>query len=132
MLDNDATRDARNPAQGTDAFAIPGFALNMWNPALACSTEWNAKLHEGFVALSTEWQDFVSRRMQDDLSLLQQVGSSQSPEQAWTAYVAFWRKAAEDYAREFAMLSKLTGDLVSSSVAAVQHGMAAPNVAKVA
>ena len=113
----------RSAAQGIDAFVFPGFAFDIWAPALACNAEWNSKLHESVATLSSEWQEFVSRRVTDDLSLLQLVGSSQSPEQAWAAYVKFWQKAAEDYSREFATMSKLAGELVTNSITAAQHRM---------
>jgi hypothetical protein len=107
-MSNDATmRDTRNAAQAVDALILPGFAFNAWAPALA--------------NLGSEWQEFVSRRLQDDLGLLQQLGSPQSPEQAWTACVKFWQKAAEDYAREFATMSQLTGELVNSSLSGLQQ-----------
>ena len=107
MSNNATMRDTRNAAQAVDALTLPGIAFNAWAPALA--------------NLGAEWQEFVSRRMQDDLGLLQQLASPQSPEQAWTAYVKFWQKAAEDYAREFATMSRLTGELVSSSVSGLQQ-----------
>jgi len=125
MLNKATTRTGRSAAQGVDAFMFPGFTFNVWAPALSFSGEWNAKLGESFANLGSEWQEFVSRRMQDDLSLLQQMGSSQSPEQAWTTYVKFWQKAAEDYAREFATMSRLTGDIVNSSITGLQQRMQA-------
>jgi hypothetical protein len=38
---------------------------------LACGTEWNKEVHEGFAMLSRELQDFLSRRMKEDMSLMQ-------------------------------------------------------------
>ena len=65
MSDTITTHNARSAAQNGETIMLPG--LDLWSPVLACGAEWNAKLHEGFTALSCEWQEFVSRRLQDDL-----------------------------------------------------------------
>lgn len=117
-MDKATTRDPH----AADTFGVvPANVLGAWVPALSYGAEWNAKLQEGLSALGCEWQEFVSRRMQDDFGLVQAVSSAQSPEQAWTAYVKFWQKAAEDYAREFAAVSKLTGRLLTGGIDAVQR-----------
>ncbi len=123
MLDKATKRDSRSATQVSQPFMFPGLAFNMWGPALSCSAEWNTKLHEGFTTLSSEWQEFLSRRMKEDVGLLQLVGQSPSPEQAWSTYVKFWQSAAEDYAQEFAVMTKLTGELMSSSIGAMQRSM---------
>ncbi len=133
MSDKETTCRTRGASwQPIDAFMFPGFALSLWSPPLACSAEWNTKLHEGFAALSSEWQDFVSRRMKQDLTLLQRLGSAQSPEQIWAAYATFWQEAAEDYSQEFARVATLTGSLANKSVAAMQRQMeeVAPDVSQ--
>jgi hypothetical protein len=66
--------------QPIDTFMFPGFALSL-SPPFACSAEWNRELHEGFAALSSEWRQFVSRRMKQDVTLLPRLGNPQSPEQ---------------------------------------------------
>jgi hypothetical protein len=121
MSDTITTHNARSTAQNGETVMLPG--LDLWSPVLACGAEWNAKLHEGFTALSCEWQEFVSRRLQDDLGLVRVVSSSQSSEEAWIACVKFWQKAADDYALEFAAISKLTGQIFTSGIDAVQHQM---------
>jgi hypothetical protein len=50
MSNNVTMRDTRNAAQAVDALTLPGFAFNAWTPAL--------------VNLGSEWQEFVSRRLQ--------------------------------------------------------------------
>jgi hypothetical protein len=125
MSDTTITRNARSAAQSGETIMLPGFAVDLWSPALSCGAEWNAKLHEGFSALGCEWQEFVSRRLQDDLGFVRVVSSSQSPEQAWGAYVKFWQKATEDYAREFATMSKLTGQIITSGIDTMQHHLQA-------
>ena len=105
------------------AFPLSGFPVNIWWPALACCTEWNASAHEGIATLSSEWQDFVGRRMKEDFTLLQRVGVSRSPEQVWAAYTAYWQKAAEDYSQEFGRAAKLAGGVMNRSMGAMQRQM---------
>lgn len=123
MLDKATARGTQSAAQAMPAFMFPGFVFDMWGPALACNAALTTKLQEGFATLGSEWQDFVSRRMQEDLGLLQLVGSSQAPEQAWGAYITFWQKAVEDYAQESVIMTKLAAQLMNSSIAAMQRRM---------
>ena len=115
------TRPTSSAGQLPAAFPPSGFPVNAWWPAFACYTEWNARLHEGVVALSNEWQDFVGRRMTEEFALLQRLGASRSPEQVWAAYAAFWQKAAEDYSEEFGRAAKLSGGLMNRSMASMQR-----------
>ena len=86
--------------RATAAFPFSGFAVNMWWPWHACCRQWNAGVHDGIAMLTSEWQDFVSRRLKEDFALLQQIGALRSPDQVWGAYFTFWQKAAEDYSQE--------------------------------
>ncbi len=127
-MSNESTRqDARAAVQALQALKFPGLALDAWGPALACSAEWNSKLHDGFAALSSEWQEFLSRRLKEDLSFLQSMGRSQSPEQVWNAYLKYWQKAGEDYTQEFMSMTKLGGELMSSSMVAMRKGIETTN-----
>lgn len=80
-----------------------------WIPAMAFPTSWNAKLHESFLAFSDEWQAFVRRRINEDFRLLQRVGTVGNVEQLVGIYGKFWQQAIEDYAHEYAAITKLAG-----------------------
>ena len=123
MSDKATTRHDQAPVQPIAAFPLSGFPINIWWPALACCTEWNASVHEGIATLSGEWQDFANRRMKEDFALLQRVSASRSPEQVWAAYIAFWQKAAADYSQEFGRTAKLADGLTSRSMVAMQRQM---------
>jgi hypothetical protein len=123
MLDAPTTRDTQSATQAFQGFKVPGLPLDMWGPAFAGCAQWNAKLQEGFAALGSEWQEFLSRRMTEDVGVLQVMGHVQSPDQLWGAYVKFWQKAGEDYAREFAVMSQLTTGLMSGTMAAMQSAV---------
>ncbi len=88
---------------------------------MAVGAEWNTKWRESCVALSGEWQDFVSRRTKEDFELLRRVASAKTPEAAWSAYARFWQKAAEDYTHEYAAMARLVSDFASSGIIAAQH-----------
>ena len=113
MSDNATTRHGQAAEPPIASFPFPGLPINLWSPAIAGCVEWNAAFHEGIATLSGEWQDFLSRRMKEDFALLQRVGASKSPEQVWSAYFAFWQKAAEDYSHEFARAANFTAGLMN-------------------
>jgi hypothetical protein len=122
MLMSSTAKTRHDQAAERPIAALP-FAVNMWSPFLACCTEWNARAHDGIATLSTQWQDFVSRRIKEDFALLRRVGASRSPEEVWEAYIAFWQKAAEDYAQEAASAAELAGGLMNRSIGGMQRRM---------
>jgi hypothetical protein len=124
MSDKAARRHGQHRAiESVAAFPLPGFPIDVWGPALCFNAECNAALHEGFLAFSKEWQEFLSKRMTEDLALLRRAGSAESPEQLWGAYAAFWQKAAEDYSEEYGKAAKLAAGLMSRSMTLLQRRM---------
>lgn len=85
---------------------------NWLNPAMGAQAAYNKELHEAFVVISNEWQTFVGQRLKEDLHLMRELGAAKTPEQIWATSARFWRKAAEDYAHEYATMVKLVGDCV--------------------
>jgi len=79
----------------------------MWNPLLASALGGNAQAQEGFGTIASEWQDFVQRRLKEDLALMQRLAHGGTPDQILAAYSDFWQKAAEDYGKEFTTMSRL-------------------------
>ncbi|NJO33959.1 MAG: hypothetical protein HC869_13270 [Rhodospirillales bacterium] len=90
---------------------------------MGAQSAYNAKLHETFLALSNEWQAFVGQRVKEDMHVLQRIAGAKSPEQVWTVCSKFWQKAAEDYAREYSVIIKLTGNCVISSASAAEEAL---------
>ena len=76
---------------------------------MAWHTSWNAKQHENLLAFSDQWQAFVRGRISEDFRLLQRVGTAGTVEQLVGIYGKFWQQAVEDYAREYAAITKLAG-----------------------
>jgi hypothetical protein len=71
-------------------------------------------------AIANEWQGFVSRRLTEDVALLQRLSRSTGPDQVIAAYAEFWRKAVEDYGDEVAKMTKLVTDTSSTMAVAAQ------------
>jgi hypothetical protein len=131
MSDKAAGRHGEHAAiQSVAAFPFPGFPFDVWGPALCFNAECNATLHEGFLAFSREWQEFLGKRVTEDFALLRRAGSAKSPEQLWSAYAAFWQKAVVDYLEEYGKAAKLVVSLMSRGMTVVQRQMeeAATNV----
>lgn len=103
--------------------------LNWWTPVIGWQAAYNSKLQETFVALASEWQAFIGRRMTEDLSVLQQVAGARSPDQLWQAYAKFWQNAAADYAQEYAIMAKLAGTCLISGAAVAEQTLRAGPVA---
>ena len=100
-------------ARGPDQKSWSPLPWNWWSPIIgARAADYEAKLHETFNALSIEWQAFIAKRVKEDLRALRQITSANSPEQIWTTSTRFWKKAAEDYALEYAAIVRLASDCV--------------------
>ena len=106
--------------QTPNLFPTPVLALTMWNPFLAGAVRWNGKAHDGFATLVGEWQNFVGRRLREDLALVQRLVECNSPDQIWAAYAEFWQKAAEDYGCECVTMSKLAAGVTNKTLRATQ------------
>jgi hypothetical protein len=105
-------------------FIVPAFALNMWNPLLIGMTKSNGHAAEGFATLFSEWQNFVARRLQQDLLLAQKLTQAKTPDGIIAAYADFWQKAASDYAQEYAMIAKLLAGITSRVISQAQSATA--------
>jgi phasin protein len=94
----------------------PGVALTVWNPFLGL----NADALGGFNTLAREWEDFVGRRLKEDVALVQRLTRVSTPEQILSAYADFWRKAGEDYGKEITTMTELMTDMTSKMAVAAK------------
>ena len=62
-------------AESPHMFLAPILAFSMWNPILAGVLKGNAQAHEGFGMIAAEWQDFVGRRLKEDIVLMQRLST---------------------------------------------------------
>src|SRR5262245_11837593 len=62
----------------------------------------------------------VNHGFQEDLSLIQRLSHSATADQVVTAHSEFWQKAAEDYRKEFATVTKLLTKAAREASAASQ------------
>jgi hypothetical protein len=88
----------------------------MWNPFLAADGE----ALGGFGTIAREWQDFVGRRLKEDVALMQRLARCSTPDQVLSAYGDFWRKAGEDYGKEITTLTGLMTDMAGKLAVAAQ------------
>jgi hypothetical protein len=113
-------RTPRTNKEGPSMFLAPVLALGMWNPFLTEALRGNAQANEGFGAIASEWQEFLGRRMKEDMALMQRLTKSRTPDQILAAYTDFWQKAGEDYGNEITTLFKLMAGVTTTMTAAVQ------------
>ena len=88
------------------------------NPFLAGAGQDNAHAHESFGAIAREWQDFVFRRLKENLLLTQRLTRSCTADQVLAAFTDFWQKAAEDYGHEITTMSRLMAGVTTQKVRA--------------
>lgn len=88
----------------------------MCNPFLAGDVDALA----GFGTIAREWQDFVGRRLQEDVALVQRLARCSRPDQVLSAYTDFWRKAGEDYGKEVRTMTSLMTDMTGKMGVAAQ------------
>jgi hypothetical protein len=101
---------------------IPAPTLGMWPPFLASTLARNAQAHEEFAMIAREWQDFLGRRVKEDIDLMQRLTKSGTPNQMLDAYTDFWHKAADDYGKEIATMSKLMTE-AATKMATTMHAV---------
>jgi hypothetical protein len=70
--------------------------------------------------MAEEWQDFVKRRLMEDVALLHRLTRSPAPDHVIAAYTDFWRKAGEDYVNEIATMTKLMTHMTSKMAVTAQ------------
>ena len=113
-------RTRRTTTESPSTFLAPVLALGMWNPFLTEALKGNAQAHQSFGAIVSEWQEFLGRRMKEDMALMQRLTQSRTPDQILAAYSDFWQKAGEDYGNEITTLSKLMAGATTKMVVAAQ------------
>ena len=69
-------RTRRTTTESPSTFLAPVLALGMWNPFLTEALKGNAQAHESFGAIVSEWQEFLGRRMKEDMALMQRLTQS--------------------------------------------------------
>jgi hypothetical protein len=103
--------------------AAPAFGLGMWNPFLTALLKSNAASHEAFGALLCEWQGFMTRRLAQDVALMQHIAQSKSPDAVWAAYSDFWQGASHDYGRAFMTMGKIVASATSNMMPTAQPSL---------
>jgi hypothetical protein len=119
MTDRIPLGNAGNTDQNPNIF----LAFSLWNPFLAGALKGNAQANQCFRAIMSESQDFVARRLRENLLLMQRLTHSSTPDQVLVAYTDFWSKAAEDYGHEITTMSNLMTGVTAKMVTAAQSAV---------
>ena len=93
-----------------------GLAPMLWNPFLSA----DAEALGAFGTIAREWQDFVGRRLKEDVALVQRLARCSTPDQVLSAYTEFWHKAGEDYSKEINTMTDLMTDMAGKMAVAAQ------------
>ncbi len=112
---------------GPNIFMTPGVALALWNPFLAGALAGNTQAFGEFGTIANEWQNFMSRRLKEDVGLFHRLGRSARPEDVLEAYADFWCKAGEDYGGEITTMTKLMTEITSKMAVTAQSAIAEAN-----
>ena len=107
--------------QNLNVFFAPATAISAWEPLLILVLKRNAEAQERLGRIATEWQGFVSHRLQEDMSRTQRLSDCRGPELVIAASTDFWHKAAEDDAQQITTMTKLMMGLAARSPADESH-----------
>ncbi len=85
----------------------PSVTEEFWQPFFTGMQVYTRNCSAAFTAMNTEWLGFINRRVEQDVSLPQQLAACKAADEALQVYTAFMQKALTDYQTEFAELAKL-------------------------
>jgi hypothetical protein len=115
MLDKPATGERASDQLRAMAFGIPTWPIGLWGLGAPNEITWNGKVLEGLARLGAEWVDFADRRLKENINLVPRLAACRCAEEVSNVYAEFWRNLGEDYSKELAALSKLSGDVATSA-----------------
>lgn len=102
-----------------------GTFLDLLNPAAIGMTDVNGRAFAGLINMQREWLGFVSRRLQEDAALVEQIGKCTTGQEAYGIYAGFVQKALADYQREFAELARLGQAVAAETASGAQKALEA-------
>jgi len=114
MLNKPSIGDSASDLLRPTAFAIP-LPIGIWGGALPQAPVWSGKVFEGLAMIGTEWVDFVSGRLKEDLNLLPRLAACKCTEDVSNVYATFWHKLGDDYSKEFAVLNRLASECAAGA-----------------
>jgi len=80
MRNRTPRQNGSNGDQSHNVFLAPVLAFSMWKPFLTSALGGNAQAQESFGTIASEWQDFVQRRLKEDLALMQRLAHGGTPD----------------------------------------------------
>jgi Phasin protein len=106
--------------QSANVLYAPWIGLMMWNPFMVRVLDGSTQALGECNTVAAEWQDFIRRRLKEDVDLLERLTRSTTTDQILTAYAEFWRKAGEDYGNEITTITKLMTDITTKAAVTAQ------------
>jgi hypothetical protein len=102
--------------------SIYGSAVTAWHP-FEIALRWNSLTFAAYSTLGQEAQNFLARRINEDVLQARRLAHCRAPHDVMAAYTDFWRKAAEDYGKEASTLAMLMINAASKMVVVGQFAM---------
>ena len=123
MIEQQTTRDGNVSPQLDQSCMFPGFLFELWPGPAANALASSRKFNEGIAIVMTEWQDFVSRRLEEGARHMQALATCNSPDRAWNMMSRFWEKAVHDYWQEFETIARLTAASSLRAMSVTERGV---------
>lgn len=111
----------RPGAPETDLNQFNAAALAIAQPSISAIVELNSKFYENAARLGTELSDFVTKRLQEDLTTSQRLITCRSPQEFQQIYADWWSKAFGQYQNELGRVAKLSETMIGDTVSVVQE-----------
>ena len=93
--------------------------IELCQPIVEGITQYGSALSDGYVAIGTEWLNFVNRRFHVDMSLAGRLAKCGSHQDLFREWATFMSTTAEDYRNEFARLAEMNTAASQRAITAV-------------
>jgi hypothetical protein len=94
--------------------------MEIYKPAVEGMTNCSSAVCDAYTAMSTEWLNFVNRRVHTDLSFPAKLIKCSGPQDYFQEWAAFMKTAAEDYRNEFSRLAEMNTTATRQAMSAFQ------------
>lgn len=108
-------------APETDFNQLNAAALAFTQPSINAIVELNSKFYENAARFGTELSDFITKRLQEDLSTSQRLITCRSPQEFQQIYTDWWSKAFGQYQNELGRVAKLSETMMGDAVSVMQE-----------
>jgi Phasin protein len=112
---------------GRETSAIPAFDPEVLSeiskPALAAATAFQHRTLESMTAYQKEWFGFLNARWQENMAMPARLSACRSLPEVQQVYMDYWKRAADQYGREYQSLGMIArADNAAASAAPPTSG----------